>query len=62
VELDRVQIELSVDHSTWHTVFNWGDNDPINTDNTNASDYGRDLEGLPGDGEADNEHIPLADL
>ena len=28
-ELDWVQGGLSVDQSTWHTVFNWGDNDPI---------------------------------
>ena len=62
VELDWVQVELSVDQSAWYTVFYWGDNDPTNTDSTNVWEYGRDLKGVPGDGEADNESIPLADL
>lgn len=62
VYLDWVVVELSMDNLTWYTVFYWGDDDPINTDNTNVWEYGRDLKGVPGDGEADNEPIPLADL
>lgn len=55
--MDWVQVELSVDQSTWYTVFYWGDNDPTNTDNTNIAAYGNDA-----DGEVDNEPIPIADL
>jgi len=62
IYLDWVVVELSTDNLTWHTVFNWGDNDPINTDNTNVWEYGQDLKGVPGDREADNERVPLADL
>jgi len=57
VELDWVQVELSVDQSSWHTVFYWGDDVLANTDNTNIAAYGND-----DDGEVDNESIPLADL
>lgn len=57
VYMDWVQVELSVDRSAWYTVFYWGDNRPINTDNTNIAAYGND-----GDREVDNEQIPIADL
>ena len=57
VYMDWLQVELSVDRSAWYTVFYWGDNDPINTDNTNIAAYGND-----GDREVDNEQIPIADL
>lgn len=57
VYMDWIQIELSVDQSTWYTVFYWGDDDPTNTDNTNIAVYGNDA-----DGEVDNEPIPISDL
>jgi len=57
IELDWVVVELSVDNLTWYTVFYWGDDDPVNTDNTNVAAYGNDA-----DREVDNEPIPLADL
>jgi len=57
IQLDWVVVELSTDNVTWHTVFNWGDDDSTNTDNTNVAAYGNDA-----DYEVDNEPIPLADL
>jgi len=57
VHMDWVQVELSVDRCAWYTVFHWGDDDPINTDNTNIAAYGKDA-----DGEVDNEQIPITDL
>ena len=57
IELDWVVVELSMDNLTWNTVFNWGDDDPTNTDNTNVAAYGNDA-----DREVDNEPIPITDL
>jgi len=60
VQLDMIQIEISSDNVTWHTVFYWGDPPPPGTSDTNTN------VALPVGGacptEADNCVIPFGSL